>query len=373
MKWDLNNYAQQGSDDVIECGNTGGSLVMTQTEALTYITTVNYQRQEKLNQMVKFVLDFEQLLKVQVKEIYNLVSTQLAPSWQVNRISQLTQVIQELLYKVSNIFYKAQGRKNKDDKTHKMDLDTLLGLHGFEKFKMNKKEPIEMNFIVEDSLSEMLDTKWVMTTIQGDTHKSVFTLQAEKKCPNQQVEDSIKTLITKLIVRSKKFYDFDITMDFKIVTKGNFGVLFRMVDAFNYYAVSIDNTTISIIKLQDGNSEILASKNFGTALTLNLWYNLKLIGSKNSFRVYVVREIDINNPQKYIGMPTSEGVEVEDGAFKHGNFGIYVDYLSRIYFDAFVAEPLPCKIAPVDDSDPISKSSLTSRSQEKWKFLMWLL
>lgn len=83
-KWD--NIAMQASEDVVECGDSGNGT-MTQTEAITFVTTVNVQKQEKLQKMVKFVTDFEQLLYVQVKEIHNLVSTQLAPAWQVNRIA----------------------------------------------------------------------------------------------------------------------------------------------------------------------------------------------------------------------------------------------------------------------------------------------
>jgi hypothetical protein len=42
-------------------------------------------------------------------------------------------------------------------------------------------------------------------------------------------------------MRSKKFYDFEFTLDFKMVSKGNFGLIFRQKDAFNYYAINIEN------------------------------------------------------------------------------------------------------------------------------------
>lgn len=236
---------------------------------------------------------------------------------------------------------------------------------------MMKDQTIEQQFNIEDSMSELMKTSWVMKDLEGDFHKKALVLQVGKKCP-KETEKEILMLISKAIVRSKKFYDFNMTLDIKMVTKGNFGLIFRMVDAFNYYTASVDETEITFLRIKDGESELLGSKQLSSPLKMNLWYNVKVTAVGSNFEVYVVRERDFADPNRYLNLPRSEGLGVEDQYFKHGHFGVFADYTSRMYFDSLLVTPLPCALPePADKEDYMLKSLFTSRyEQDSWASLV---
>lgn len=358
--------SEQGSDDVIECG-PGGEGLIGQRDALLIIEQNSSMKMTRTMQIIKFITDFELLLKDQVLHIASLVNTQLSPRWQLVRINQLMVIQQELVDKIAAMFYKAQGRLNKGQKVSKMDLDSLLGLKSFEPFVLLYSETVEVQFNIDDSLSELMQTKWTFLDVEGMFHKRVFTLLVNKKCPNKDVEKQILQLISKAIIRSKRFYDFVFTLDFQLVTKGTFGIIFRQKDPFNYYAANFEDSEISIIRIQNGESQLIASKRLPITIELNRWYNVKLTLVKSQITIYVMQERDAKDPNRYNTPTLSQGLSVQDSYFKSGHFGVYTDYLSKIYFDTFNVTPTACVEEPFDDTDYMFMGTITSYYHE-WRW-----
>jgi len=158
----------------------------------------------------------------------------------------------------------------------------------------------------------------------------------------------VLTLISKAVIRSRKFYDLTFTIDVRLNAEGSFGLIFRQVDFFNYYAIVVDKKSMQIIKITDGSSEVLTGNLFKEQIQENMWYNMKLTIKKDKFQVFFVREIDAKDPERYKNMPLENSLEARDQLFKSGHFGVFVDYMSRIMFDNFVVTPLPCEVEPVE-------------------------
>ena len=51
-------------------------------------------------------------------------------------------------------------------------------------------------------------------------------------------------MITKLIILGKNYFDFEYIVHFKVETEGHFGFMFRYVDPYNYYVISIQKGII---------------------------------------------------------------------------------------------------------------------------------
>jgi len=175
------------------------------------------------------------------------------------------------------VFYKGQGRLNKDQKIMNLDIDALLGLTKYETFILKYDIPLEQQFNIDDSLKALMDSKWVFINADGIGHTKIMTLQVHKKCPNKDVEKEISIIITKAIIKGKRFFDFVYTLDIKLTTKADFGIIFRQVDGFNYYAASITEDELKIIKIKDGKDEVLGTLLLKTKIMHDAWYNVKLI------------------------------------------------------------------------------------------------
>ena len=132
-----------------------------------------------------------------------------------------------------------------------MDLDSLFGLTKFESFVLKWDILLEEQFLIEDPMKLIMNSKWMFMEAIG-FHKKVIYFEVPKKCPNKEAEQRILQIISKLIVRGKKFFDFIYKLDFRMLEDSEFGVIFRYVDAYNYYAFVINNKKISAVKIKEG-------------------------------------------------------------------------------------------------------------------------
>ena len=132
-----------------------------------------------------------------------------------------------------------------------MDLDSLFGLTKFESFVLKWDILLEEQFLIEDPMKLIMNSKWMFMEAIG-FHKKVIYFEVPKKCPNKEAEQRILQIISKLIVRGKKFFDFIYKLDFRMLVDSEFGVIFRYVDAYNYYAFVINNKKISAVKIKEG-------------------------------------------------------------------------------------------------------------------------
>lgn len=98
-----------------------------------------------------------------------------------------------------------------------------------------------------------------------------------------------------LILNGKAYYDVNLFMSFQAVDNNNFGIAFRYIDAFNYYAVEFRRGGWlffqakgykRIVKVSNGEYTVLAEIEDGGYST-GIWYNMvvEAVGSKFSLKL----------------------------------------------------------------------------------------
>jgi len=151
----------------------------------------------------------------------------------------------------------------------------------------------------------IMNSKWMFMDAIG-FHKKVIYFEVPKKCPNKEAEQRILQIITKLIVRGKKFFDFIYKLDFRMLEDSEFGVIFRYVDAYNYYAFIINNKRISAVKIKEGEvTEIgFIILEASRLIEKKRWYNVVLTVIKNTFKICYNAEGDYQlGDKRYNEMP----------------------------------------------------------------------
>ena len=87
-------------------------------------------------------------------------------------------------------------------------------------------------------------------------------------------------------------------LSYQPADNNNFGVAFRYIDPFNYYAVEFRKNPNfiggtkgykRIIKVSDGNYSVLAEEQDGGFLT-DTWYHMALVAKGPEFKLYVKEE-----------------------------------------------------------------------------------
>ena len=110
-----------------------------------------------------------------------------------------------------------------------------------------------------------------------------------------------------LILKGRAYYDLELYFSFQGIDNQPFGVAFRYMDPFNYYAVEFRKTSESrvgykrIIKVVKGNYEVLAEIQDGGYFALS-WYNVGIVIVGPSFDLYFKEEKGVAFDYKYKGM-----------------------------------------------------------------------
>jgi len=91
---------------------------------------------------------------------------------------------------------------------------------------------------------------------------------------------------TLLIPKNRRFYDFVLKVDVMTRARGPFGVIFRMVDPFNFLGleININEGYKRVIKMQHGNIRQLKRVNDG-GMSQNNWFKIQVKGRKNKFLI----------------------------------------------------------------------------------------
>lgn len=103
-----------------------------------------------------------------------------------------------------------------------------------------------------------------------------------------QCKNKDKNLASVLILRYKLFYDCTMKVSLQMKDKGSFGVLFRVTDAFNYYALILDSVKKEkrLIRVFNGKESSLATIEDG-GFVQNQWYVIALKMERGMFNLYV--------------------------------------------------------------------------------------
>lgn len=100
---------------------------------------------------------------------------------------------------------------------------------------------------------------------------------------------------THLVLQGRSYYDVTLFATFKATDSHNFGIAFRYIDPFNYYAVEFRRNGAllfgtdgykRIIKVTAGQYQVLAEKADG-GFNTEEWYEMALVAKGAEFTLYV--------------------------------------------------------------------------------------
>ena len=156
------------------------------------------------------------------------------------------------------------------------------------------------------------------------------------------MKHEIMSLSSILILKYKRFYDGGFKLSVELKDRGQFGVLFRVVDQFNYYSLILDSDKQQkrFIKMINGKEQILSTKEDGGYL-INQWYRIRLEYKVGLFRLFMKEENKVYNEQDDNDMPLV--MEGYDTTLSVGSVGVGVNQISLLQLDRLEVEPYRCQ------------------------------
>jgi len=106
------------------------------------------------------------------------------------------------------------------------------------------------------------------------------------------------TIIT---LRGRRYFDFVLRVDIMTKGKGSVGIVFRMVDPFNYFAFefNIEYSYKQLVKVKNGVKHVLLNIPDG-GITLNNWFKVLIQAETNRF---IIRAGDSKKYSNYQAAP----------------------------------------------------------------------
>jgi len=155
-----------------------------------------------------------------------------------------------------------------------------------------------------------------------------------------------------LTLKFKNYFDFNMTIDILVKAQGVCGVVFRVIDSFNYYALVINTPKKfkAIYKVKNGSETILKKFDDG-GIYIDNWHRITISAIVSSIKITMV------NLESSGAAP--QVMQVSDNTFTQGTAGVFVNGLKGLYFDALKVDPLPCWVPwiPQDGIEIIKPNS----------------
>jgi hypothetical protein len=148
--------------------------------------------------------------------------------------------------------------------------------------------------------------------------------------------DRLGTIISP---KGKRYYDFSMHVEIMTRHRGACGVVFRMVDPFNFLAfeISINGGYKRLIKVANGSLKELKRINDG-GVPQNEWFKVEVKAERSKFK------IRMGDRKKYTNYGAAPIIfEFEDIDFPKGEVGLFTNGNSRFYFDALEIKAFPCQ------------------------------
>lgn len=163
-----------------------------------------------------------------------------------------------------------------------------------------------------------------------DDNKKGEWIYANNKIVHFNKSPHISTLRVKYI----DMHDFNLTLSFMISNGEVFGVLFRMIDGYNYYQIEFRHKSISLHKVIGGIATKLDTKTVDEGLiSFNKIYNIKIVVVDSLIELHIKN--DMNNKYYMI-------LSGNDNFISHGYFSVYTKGYSEVQISHFEIEKISC-------------------------------
>lgn len=149
---------------------------------------------------------------------------------------------------------------------------------------------------------------------------------------NKIVHFNKSPYLSTLRVKYIDVHDFNITLSFMISNGEVFGVLFRMIDDYNYYQIEFRHKSITLNKVIGGIATKLDTKAVDEGLiSYNKIYNIQIVVIDTSIKLHIKN--DMNNKYYMI-------LSGNDIFFSHGYISVYTKGYSEVQINHFELEKL---------------------------------
>ena len=146
-----------------------------------------------------------------------------------------------------------------------------------------------------------------------------------------------------LYLRFKNYYDSILKIIFNLKDSGSFGILFRVTDPFNYYALILDSVKKQkrLIKVINGKEKIIKEIDDG-GFIVHQWYLLMIRMEMGMFDIYMEKHDELADIKDKNENNVEKIMYGYDGVFSSGSVGIGVNNLNQIVVNELTVEPVGC-------------------------------
>jgi hypothetical protein len=231
-----------------------------------------------------------------------------------NLVKKLSNSSKERLIYTKNIYKKLKRRLRK--------------LNRFKEYKIDY-ERFNKDWRVYDSLkSTQNPSKWIKTNenLKGKSAAIIQTSNISRR----------RKIASIYYLKYLRFYDFKLNLDVMVRNSGKVGVVFRMKNPFNYYAIEISQKRgyKRLVKVVNGRYHILEIIKDGGIFQAE-WFRIQILFRRNEI-TFKFGEDGI----QYDNLPIV--FVKQDQTFRRGTVGVFVNKNNAFYFNDFHVMPLNC-------------------------------
>jgi len=153
-------------------------------------------------------------------------------------------------------------------------------------------------------------------------------------------------------LKHKEYYDFVLNLDIMVKDSKTFGIVFRMKNPYNYYALEISQKEglKRLVRVINGNYKVLSEIKDGGIFQFQ-WFLIQITTRKDEI---TIKMGDSNQNSSYDNLPVV--FKENDQTHRKGTIGVFVNGNSGFHFDNLSVEPTNCW-TPYEPNPEISHST----------------
>jgi hypothetical protein len=162
--------------------------------------------------------------------------------------------------------------------------------------------------------------------------------RAKSIVQNSKIKSKNNRIASFFFLKNKNLFDFKLNLDVYTNSNKPAGVVFRMKDAYNFYAIEFNQKKgyKKLFKSVDGVYTQLGFISDG-GLSQNQWYKLQIVAEKERITIKIGSDVTFG---KYSSLPVI--FSKFDGEIKSGTVGLFVNGNEKFYFDSLTLKANPC-------------------------------
>lgn len=222
--------------------------------------------------------------------------------------------------------------------------------------KFTKLNPFTIDFTLpQDQIFSSIYTIWDAKSPEKSNwaiHKVTINKRFQAAGITSGISTGKQLSASMVTLKYKNYFDFNMTIDVLVKAPGIAGVVFRVIDAFNYYALVFNSPKKfkAIYRVKNGGEKIIQKYEDG-GIYIDNWHRVTISANVQSFKITMIN-LESNGA-------TPQVMHFSDNSFSQGTVGVLVNGMKGFYFDGMKVDPLPCWVpwVPQDGIEIIKPNS----------------